>query len=312
MRAWRWILATLLIGVVAAAPATAATGRTEALSPQTQTNLVAAAHGEAFAHAKYWAYAQEARGAGHPAIAHLFLQTSGDEFSDHFLRLAAMAGIVGSNAQNLRDAITGEGSEATTIYPGFAAQAKAQGDQPAAELWKELAGDEALHRDAFAQALQAITHPSSGVKVPAGPNVTPFPITAGQPQSTGVTLENLFATLHGESFANAKYMAYGLHARHTGNGRLAQLWQRTANVELMEHFAEAAMLAGLVGDTATNLRDAIKGEIDEATNVYIGYAQQAAAAGDHAAARLFAELAGDEAGHAFGFVQALQALELPR
>ena len=150
------------------------------------------------------------------------------------------------------------------------------------------------------------------MKVPAGPNVTPFPITAGQPQSTGVTLENLFATLHGESFANAKYMAYGLHARDTGNGRLARLWQRTANVELMEHFAEAAMLAGLVGDTATNLRDAIKGEIDEATNVYIGYAQQAAAAGDHAAARLFAELAGDEAGHAFGFVQALQALELPR
>ena len=134
----------------------------------------------------------------------------------------------------------------------------------------------------------------------------------GPPQSSGVTLENLFATMRGESFANAKYMAYGLKARATGQPRLKRLWFRTADVELLEHFAEAATLAGLVRDTATNLRDAIQGEISEATTIYVGYARDAWTAGDRAAARLFAELARDEAGHAAAFVAALQDLELPR
>ena len=79
-----------------------------------------------------------------------------------------MAGIVNDNATNLRDAITGEGGEATTIYPGFADQAAAQGDQRAAAMWRELAGDEAVHRDNFQQALDALSH---GGVIPAGPTV---------------------------------------------------------------------------------------------------------------------------------------------
>ena len=100
-------------------------------------------------------------------------------------------------------------------------------------------------------------------------------------------------------------------AYQTGERRLAGLWQRIADVELLEHFAEAATLAGLVGETPANLRDAITGEIDEATNLYITDARQASAAGDHAAARLFAELARDEAQHALRFIDTLQQLELP-
>ena len=103
-------------------------------------------------------------------------------------------------------------------------------------------------------------------------------------------------------------MASGLWAHATGEWRLARLWQSTADVELLEHFAETAKFAGLVRDSATNLRDAINGEISEATDVYIRSARQAWAAGDRAAARLFAELAGDEAGHAARFVYALQEL----
>lgn len=255
------------------------------------------------------AYADEAQRAGHADVARLFRRTGRTEFGDHFLHLAVMASIVNDNATNLRDAITGEDSEATTIYKGFADQAAAQGDERAAAMWRELAADEAVHRDNFQQALHALRH---GGVIPAGPTVDPFEIVPGPPQSSGVTLENLFATLHGESFANAKYMAYGLKARATGQPRLKRLWFRTADVERLEHFAEAATLAGLVRGTATNLRDAIQGEISEATTIYVGYARDAWAAGDRAAARLFAELARDEAGHAAAFVAALQDLELPR
>lgn len=137
-----------------------------------------------------------------------------------------------------------------------------------------------------------------------------FPVSAGEAQSDGATLGNLFATLRGESFAHAKYMAYSMAADRNGRPRLGRLWMGTAHVELMDHFAHTAVLAGLVGDSATNLRDAIQGEVAEATDIYIGDARRAQAAGDNAAADLFSELARDEATHATDFIRALQTLEL--
>jgi len=305
MRVFRYTVAALLLGLAAAAPASAAHHLAESISPQTRADLVAAAHGEAFAHAKYFAYAAEARRAGYRSVAQLFMRTHHVELHDHFMALASLAGLIGSNADNLRDAIAGEDSEATTLYPQFAAQALTQGDTSANDFWTELAGDEATHRDAFAQALTAITTPSSGATIPTGPTVDPYPIAAAPPRSTGVTLENLMTTIRGESFAHAKYMTYGEKARHTAQPALAALWRSTAAVELGEHFAEGATRGGLIGPTVANLREAIQGEITEATQTYPGYASQAAAAGDREAADLFTELAQDEAGHAAAFEEAL-------
>lgn len=158
-RVVRFVIASLLAGLVVAV---AATGAPAALKPSTRANLVAAARGEAFAHAKYLAYADQARRAGHPAIARLFTATAATEFGDHFLKVATLAGVIGDNAQNLRDAIAGEGSEHTTIYPGFAQQARAKSDLAAAAMWSEFAADEGTHLAAFQQALRAITRPSSG------------------------------------------------------------------------------------------------------------------------------------------------------
>jgi rubrerythrin len=313
MRAWRLIIAGLLAALALVALVPGAAGARATLRATTRANLVAAAKGEAFAHAKYLAYAEQARRVGHPVVARLFARTAATEFGDHFLKVATMGGVIGGNAQNLRDAIAGEGSEHTTIYPGFAAQARARGDTAAAAMWTEFAKDEGTHLGNFEQALKAITRPSSGAKVPAGPRVEPFSIVPGPPKAKSrVTLANLFTTLRGEAWANARYLADGRKAQRTGQPRLARLWRRTADIERLEHFAETATMAGLVRDTATDLRDAIRGEIGEATTVYVRYARQARAAGDRAAARLFAELARDEAGHAAAFVRVLQQLELPR
>ncbi|MFF4209538.1 ferritin family protein [Streptomyces sp. NPDC001796] len=69
--------------------------------------------------------------------------------------------------------------------------------------------------------------------------------------------------------------------------------------------AAEAVPAGLVRSTKENLRKAITGEHDEATNLYPGFAAQAAAVGDTTAVRFVRDTAADEARHGTAFQQAL-------
>ena len=46
--------------------------------------------------------------------------------------------------------------------------------------------------------------------------------------------------MHGEAFANLKYLRYAEVARESGNAELAQLFESSANVEANEHFAREA------------------------------------------------------------------------
>ncbi|MFI7195325.1 ferritin family protein [Nocardia nova] len=274
----------------------------------TRTNAVAAMHGEAFAHAKYRAYADQAEHSGEPRVAQEFRTAAQTELSDHFTREADLVGLGGDTAANLRDAIAGESTESTTMYPGFAAQATAAGDVAAAQLFSAIAGDEAAHARDFTIALATLTGPAGAV-VPAGPDVTATSITPGPAKSSGATLANLRTAMQGEAFAFAKYSRYARQAREAGNPQIAQLFSRTARVELDEHFAEQATPAGLVAsDVAANLTDAIAGEKHEAESMYPDYAAQADKAGNPRAADLFREIAADEKAHEQAFQQALDAL----
>lgn len=274
----------------------------------TRTNALAAMHGEAFAYAKYQAYAAQARQAGHQQAAQAFTNAAETELSDHFSNEANLVGLAGSNAANLQDAIAGESYEVNTMYPGFARQAAAAGDQTAANLFTEIANDEAGHLKAFQTALDTINHPGSGAAIPPAPSVAAVAIPAGPAKSSGQTLTNLRSAMQGESYAYAKYMLYAHQARQSGNPALAELFAKTAQIELGEHFAEEATQAGLVGDTSANLNDAITGEKYESTTMYPDYARQAAKAGDEQAARLFTEIANDEKAHQQAFEVALRAL----
>lgn len=122
------------------------------------------------------------------------------------------------------------------------------------------------------------------------------------------TLDNLSTAMHGEAFAYAKYMLYAERARKNGETELARLFEDTAKVELLEHFAEEAELAGLVRSDADNLTDAIEGESYEVETMYRDFAEQAKEAGDHAAADRFAEVRGDEMKHRDSFKKALAKL----
>jgi rubrerythrin len=147
----------------------------------------------------------------HIAIARLFSGNAQVELREHFAGEAVLAGLVGTNAANLRDAIKGETYEHTTMYPGFARQASKDKCGAAAKLFTEIAGDEGDHAAAFRTALRSLTNPT--VKVPRPPNVSPVVITASKPACPGTqTQDNLLTAMHGEAFAYAKYTAYAAQA----------------------------------------------------------------------------------------------------
>ena len=152
-------------------------------------------------------------GTHHTAVAKLFSGTAQVELREHFAGEAVLAGLVGTNAANLRDAIKGETDEHTTMYPNFAKQAT-KNCTAAAELFTEIAADEGGHAAAFTVARQSLTNPK--VKVPLPPTVSPVVITASTPACPGTrTQVNLLAAMHGEAFAYAKYTAYAAQAtRH--------------------------------------------------------------------------------------------------
>jgi rubrerythrin len=125
------------------------------------------------------------------------------------------------------------------------------------------------------------------------------------------TLDNLHTAMQGEAFAYAKYKLFAEHARKNGHPEIAKLFDDAAQVELHEHFAEEAELAGLVGTDEENLRNAIEGETYESTTMYKQFAEEAASVEDHPAAERFEEIRQDETRHRAMFEKALQELTQP-
>jgi rubrerythrin len=123
------------------------------LSQKTQENLSTAMHGEAFAYAKYLLFAKQAKRDGNVELANLFTKAANTERFQHFAEEARLAGLVGSDADNLKDAIKGESYEVDTMYREFAEQAWAAGDKAASDRFQEVRHDEMGHRDAFKAAL---------------------------------------------------------------------------------------------------------------------------------------------------------------
>ena len=304
-----WTAALLgLLGACSSHPAPPRSPSASPLADSTRTNALSAMHGEALAHGKYLAYATQTQQAGRTQAAQDFTNAAKTEHMDHFAREADLIGLGSDIAANLRDAISGETNEVNTVYPGFAKQATADNDPAAASAFSEIGADEATHLKDFQTALNAVNTPGSAASIPAGTTAVPVAITAGPPRSSGTTLANLRTAMQGEAFAYAKYMRYADQARRGGNPAVAQLFTNTANVELNEHFATLATLAGLVApDTNANLQDAINGEQHEADVMYPDYARQADQAGNTQAANLFREIAGDEKSHQQMFENALTA-----
>jgi len=123
------------------------------LNEQTMANLSTAMHGESLAYTKYLLYAKQARKNGNLKLANLLERTAKTERFEHFSAEAKLAGLVGSDIDNLKDSIKGENYETTTMYREFAEQAEKAGDHAVAVQFEEIRQDEMKHRDAFKVAL---------------------------------------------------------------------------------------------------------------------------------------------------------------
>ncbi|MFE7411706.1 ferritin family protein [Streptomyces laurentii] len=276
----------------------------DTLSPSTRADLDTAMGGEAYAHASYTFYAAQADREGLVATGRLYRETAAVELGEHFREEADLAGVIGSDVDNLRAAIAGETYETTVMYPTFAREAAADGDDNAAALFTEIAKDEGDHLAAYQAALKAIE--TGHGTIPAPPAVDPVDVPAGGPQVRSArTKANLDTALHGEALAHARYTVFADHAAAGGRPELARLFHGISRVELHEHFAGEAVLYGLVSDTRANLIKSITGELYEAEVMYPSFARRATAAGDYQAARLFRDNAADEAGHAQAFQRML-------
>lgn len=142
----------------------AVAGKPGPANKATAENLSTVMHGEAFAYAKYMLYAEHARQNGNNELAKLFETSAKTERFEHFAEEARLAGLVGSDPDNLKDAMNGESYEVETMYREFAEKAAEAGDKVVAERFEEIRRDEMKHWDAFKAALAQSGQTTGGVQ----------------------------------------------------------------------------------------------------------------------------------------------------
>lgn len=123
------------------------------ISARSRKNLMEAMRGEAFAFAKYKLFAKQARNNGDNELADIFDKTADQEYLEHFVEQADLLQLVGTDEQDVTNAITGESFEVDTLYKKFAEEAREDGDEQVAHRFEEIRRDEAFHQLAFHEAL---------------------------------------------------------------------------------------------------------------------------------------------------------------
>jgi rubrerythrin len=124
-----------------------------AISARSRQNLMDAMRGEAFAFAKYKLFARQARSNGDCELADLFDKTADQEYLEHFVEQADLLQLVGTDEQDVTNALAGESFEVDDLYKRFAEEAREDGDEQVADRFEEIRRDEAFHQLAFHEAL---------------------------------------------------------------------------------------------------------------------------------------------------------------
>ncbi len=134
----------------------------------TEKNILTAFCGESQARNRYTYFASRAKKDGYMQIAHIFEETANQE-KEHAKRLFKMlqggaveivatfpAGVIGSTAENLREAANGEHYEYTTMYPEFARTARDEGFPEIAAVFEAIAVAEKQHEKRYKALLANI------------------------------------------------------------------------------------------------------------------------------------------------------------
>ena len=128
---------------------------------RTEQNLWNAFSGESMARNKYLFFADKARQEGYAEVAELFERMAQNEGVHGKLMYQRLCGI-GSKADNLQEAMTGEYGEWTKLYPGYAQTAREEGLDEIAVLFEQISQIEKDHEFRFMSALAGLkrNHPA--------------------------------------------------------------------------------------------------------------------------------------------------------
>ena len=122
---------------------------------QTEKNLEAAFAGESQARNKYTYFASKAKKEGYEQIADIFLKTADNEKEHAKMWFKELCGI-GSTAENLEAAASGENHEWTDMYAGFAKTAEKEGFPELAEKFRKVGEIEKRHEERYRALLKNI------------------------------------------------------------------------------------------------------------------------------------------------------------
>ena len=124
---------------------------------QTEKNLLTAFAGESQARNRYSYFSSQAKKDGFVQISHIFEETANQE-KEHAKRLfkllqggeveiqaAFPAGVIGTTAENLKEAAGGEHYEWEEMYPSFANVAREEGFDEIAKIFESIAVAEKQH-----------------------------------------------------------------------------------------------------------------------------------------------------------------------
>ncbi len=133
---------------------------------KTEKNLLASFAGESQARNRYTYFASAAKKEGYEQIAALFLETAENE-KEHAKRFFKFleggeveitasypAGVIGTTAENLKEAADGENMEHTKLYPEAAKTAEEEGFKEIAFLFRKIAEVEVHHEQRYRALLK--------------------------------------------------------------------------------------------------------------------------------------------------------------
>lgn len=121
----------------------------------TSANLLEAFAGESQANRKYLAFAKKAEQDGFKQVAKLFRAAAAAETIHAHAHLRVLNGVK-STAENLAAAKGGEEHEFKSMYPGFVAEAEAEGNKAALVSFKNAMAVEEIHAGLYGEALEAV------------------------------------------------------------------------------------------------------------------------------------------------------------
>lgn len=121
----------------------------------TEENLKTAFAGESQARNKYDYFAKVARKEGYLYVANIFEETALNEMQHAKDELNLLKGINDTKA-NLKEAIEGEHYENAAMYPKMEKEAREEGNEKAANLFKEISEVEKQHEARYKKLLEML------------------------------------------------------------------------------------------------------------------------------------------------------------